>query len=67
MTLPKCSWGTRIFAKTIGSRVSKIFVIAGKRDGLSTLITSLLLRTTSYTTVGAVVINDRLYSLSSLS
>ncbi|MNO02009.1 hypothetical protein D3C81_2222940 [compost metagenome] len=47
MTLPKCSCGTRMVAVTIGSRKSVTEDTSGSFDGLSTMMVSPVLSSSS--------------------
>ena len=67
MTLPTNSSGTKIVAVMMGSRISSIFDSSGSLNGFSTLISVPSFITTSYTTVGAVVMRSMSYSRSSRS
>src|SRR5690625_5524403 len=55
ITLPTWSGGVRMLARMIGSRTSSIWLDGGRSAGLSSGSTLPSVRSTSYTTVGAVV------------
>ena len=65
--LPTYSFGVMTVVLTIGSLISSISLGTGNCEGLSHLITSPLVLSTSYSTEGAVDIKSKSYSLSNLS